>query len=153
MSKPLPRSVVMTTPAVVAPGDVPRFVTILSLGMAAPIVVMTIMLVPVAPVPVVAVMPVAIVNSVVPAADVPPLQAVDFVELPPREVMVVAQRRAVVPEAEPPVVPEPPWHIPVAVVDHVVVPRRMMAIVGPIVCRCGLCSAQAKAAYEGERAD
>ncbi len=114
---------------------------------------MAIVLVPVAPVPVVVAVPRAIVNGVVPAMMVAPLPAVDFVELPPRQVMIATQRRAVIPVTESPVPPYPGWHVPVAVDTRVVMTRQFVTIVNPVVCRCRLGGTQAKAADDGERAD
>jgi hypothetical protein len=67
--------------------------------------------------------------------------------------MIVAQRRAVIPEPESPVVAEPMWHVPVAMDAHVVMTRRVVAIVGAVVCRCDLGGAQTKAANNGKGAD
>jgi hypothetical protein len=86
----------------------------------APIAMMAIVFVPVVPVPLVVVMPGSIVDSMVTAMMEAPLPAVDFVKLPPGKVMIVAQRRAVVPVTESPVVPDPLRHMPVSIDARVV---------------------------------
>jgi hypothetical protein len=45
------------------------------------------------------------------------------------------------------------WHVPVAMDAHVVMTRRVVAIVGAVVCRCDLGGAQTKAANNGKGAD
>jgi hypothetical protein len=153
MSKPVFRSIVVMATAGVSPGDVPRIVMVLALRVAAPVVVMAIVLAPVAPVPVVTVMPRTVVNGMVPAMMVAALPIIDFMKLPPRQLMIVTQRRAVVPETESPVAPQPAWQVPVAIDTHVVMTRRFVTIVTAIVCRCCLGYAQAEPANDGERAD
>ena len=153
MSKPVCHSVVVTMTAGVAPGEMPRIVTVFSLRVVAPIAVMAIVFVPVVPVPLVVVMPRTIVNSMVTAIVEAPFPAVDLVKLPPGELMIVAQRRAVIPGTETPVMPDPLRHMSVTIDTRVVMTRQLMAMVCPIVCRCRLRCAEAKAANDGKRAD
>ena len=123
MSKPVSRSVVVAMSAGVAPGEVPRLVAVFPFRVAPAIIVMAMVFFPVTPVPVVVAMPRAIVHGMVAAMMVAPFPTKDFVQLPPGQSMIVTQRRAVIPEVESPVVPEPPRHMPVTIDDRVVMSR------------------------------
>ena len=86
---------------------------------------------------------------IVPVAALP---AVDFVQLPPGEVIVMTPRRMPVPGTETAVVPEPARHVPVPVHANVLVARLVM-IVAAFVCRGRRRCCEAEAADDSECAD